>query len=760
MMSPAPNARRQAVVLLSNGILCALSVLVYVRFFTGRLWLVPLLGAAVLPGVVVFTCVRRGWTIARLLGLGIVLALVYIAYTLYPRSTYFGLPGAGSVRALWTGVGHGWIQLLTFGLPAPPVANLLAPIEGVTWTASLVGALIALRCAGMLSPLLPPFVAFVTALAFTATRSGTALLLMTAFVFVACAQMVLRGNGRFAGSPRDATGVFRPPRSWKSLSTLGLGVGAGALVTLASAGAVAAYAAGHHSRRLDPRTWVHPPPDVVVGVSPLAQVEGQMDAPVRHLFTVQLEAAGSSSVVVDRIKLVALDSFDGSEWTIDDSFERVGSTLPQSPFVDERASSLVYERVYADQPPEPFIPTLGEPLRSSGPPVAYDDLTGDLLLTSPGLGGYQYEGSDTVEQPTYAQLSVVPTYHGRGSAQLTALPPDLNPKIGALAKRAAGNGTTPISKLLSIQHFLKVNYSYQPDSAPGSSIASLQRFLLATMHGQAGQFAASFALLARAVGLPARVVVGYRLDAADKAGQGVFHVTTADADIWPEVDFTGYGWVAFDPVPDRRARSVASPLPVAGGDLGGRVGTPGRPRDQPTIEPTVVPGSGVPGHSPRGARDDGPILVGLVVGGIVILLPLLAAGAVLLAKALRRRKRASASSPAGRVVGAWSEICECLLTYGVTFDAADTPAEVIRRATPLIGASASSSLAAMEPIVSETTYSRGGPDGWAADRAWLLEARAREVIRRDAGLVTRCRAALDPRPLRPSSGSTSLRVSR
>jgi hypothetical protein len=56
--------------------------------------------------------------------------------------------------------------------------------------------------------------------------------------------------------------------------------------------------------------------------------------------------------------------------------------------------------------------------------------------------------------------------------------------------------------------------------------------------------AASFAVLARLLGLPTRIVVGFRADAAGGT------VRAADALAWPEVLFEGIGWVPFNPLPE------------------------------------------------------------------------------------------------------------------------------------------------------------------------------------------------------------------
>lgn len=326
-----------------------------------------------------------------------------------------------------------------------------------------------------------------------------------------------------------------------------------------------------------------------------------------------------------------------------------------------------------------------------------------------------------------------------------------------LAKQAEGANITAIGKLRSIEGYLKRHYySYQPSglagsSLPsiesGSSLASIEGFLLGTKTGQDEQFAASFALLARVLGMPARVVVGYSLGRQDQVGSGAYEVTTADAYAWPEVDFAGYGWVAFDPLDPKKAKPSELPPPSRGTVYKtppALTPAPAVPQPQPAPVPTLR----ASGSSGAAFWND-PLLLWLLAGGMLMLVPALAAAGILSAKALRRRRRARAGSPAERIFGAWNEICDHLLTCGVALDVSNTPAETILRATPHIGAAATSSLSAIEAIVNAATYSLVDPDGRAADRTWLLEAQAREAVRRDSGLAARWRSALDPRPLRP-----------
>jgi transglutaminase-like putative cysteine protease len=90
--------------------------------------------------------------------------------------------------------------------------------------------------------------------------------------------------------------------------------------------------------------------------------------------------------------------------------------------------------------------------------------------------------------------------------------------------------------------------------------------------GRPIHFAQACALLARLSGMPARVVLGYRVDDFDPERRR-WQVRSSQAWPWVEIGFDGAGWIDYDPTPDRLAppRAAQSGTHAAGGgpaDLG------------------------------------------------------------------------------------------------------------------------------------------------------------------------------------------------
>src|SRR5947208_7596710 len=109
----------------------------------------------------------------------------------------------------------------------------------------------------------------------------------------------------------------------------------------------------------------------------------------------------------------------------------------------------------------------------------------------------------------------------------------------------------PYQQAMPLHDFLRNNDPYDLDNVqPGHSDDHLRYFLFKSKTGYCEQFAGAFAAMARSIGLPARVAVGFTPGAYDEA-LDVFHVTTKEAHAWPEVHINGLGWVAFEPTPGR-----------------------------------------------------------------------------------------------------------------------------------------------------------------------------------------------------------------
>src|SRR5206468_3688151 len=121
--------------------------------------------------------------------------------------------------------------------------------------------------------------------------------------------------------------------------------------------------------------------------------------------------------------------------------------------------------------------------------------------------------------------------------------------FGQYARAAVRGASTPLEEAVALEHAVSTGRRLVPTAPTGSSYGRLQLFLFGaagTAGAQQGgdeQFAAAFAVLGRAVGLPTRLAVGFIVD----RGPGSVTVRGRDATVWPEVYFARLGWVPFAP---------------------------------------------------------------------------------------------------------------------------------------------------------------------------------------------------------------------
>src|SRR5207237_6030329 len=144
--------------------------------------------------------------------------------------------------------------------------------------------------------------------------------------------------------------------------------------------------------------------------------------------------------------------------------------------------------------------------------------------------------------------------------------------VVALARRVTTRARPPYAQALALQQFFRTQFTYSLQVPSGHGESAIERFL-AVRRGYCEQFAGTFAAMARALGLPARVAVGFTPGVLE--ADGLWHITGRQAHAWPEVFVAGYGWVAFEPTPGRGApgaeayTGVPAQQDVAGGGDGG-----------------------------------------------------------------------------------------------------------------------------------------------------------------------------------------------
>ncbi|HEU5226394.1 MAG TPA: transglutaminase domain-containing protein [Ktedonobacteraceae bacterium] len=152
----------------------------------------------------------------------------------------------------------------------------------------------------------------------------------------------------------------------------------------------------------------------------------------------------------------------------------------------------------------------------------------------------QYDGSfDGPLPPTYFDPNVLQTYQ--------QLPSGLDPQIASLAQQITGHAPTMYDKVVALETYLRSNYAYSVDVQLPPGEEGVSWFLFRSGNkGFCNYFASAMAVMARSLGIPARVVAGYTNGTFDaKSHQWVVYGT--DAHSWTQIYFAGYGWINFEP---------------------------------------------------------------------------------------------------------------------------------------------------------------------------------------------------------------------
>ncbi len=699
----------------------AVGALVYRGFFATTGYLLAFGLACLVGGVTAALGHRRTWSTVPLAVAGLALVIVYGVF-------------GGAVSTVVGGIRGSWTRLLTVAVPADPWGELLVAPVFVVWAATFSSVILVLRTSHVLAPLVPPLAALLFALFVVGNQAGAHAAATVVFLVAALSLIALRSH-RPAG---DGTVRVDRQRSlpMAALATTGLMVAASALFGVVG-GQTLPLASGEH--RFDPRDVLAPPITSTDTLTPLGQLKNQLtEEPSRTLFTVRLDREAASGL--DRVRTAALDVFDGTTWTSADTYRVAGSRLTVDPALTH--SRQVTARVEVQELTGPYLPVLGWPSRLAAGGDAtgrfgFDPRSGVVVSTEPSLYGLSYDLTAEVGDRDENLTRVIPSTNTQEQARAKELPTGLPDRLRDELHQLVDEGTTPFEQLTAMETRLS-SLPTKLDRPPGHSYAVITRLLteLDTGGGYAEQHAAAFTVLARALGYPARVAVGYSLR---NYQDGSYPVTTADAHAWSEVHFPGYGWVPFEPTtpddmtPPRQSSDVPQVVP---------------PRPVPS---TTVPAA-VPPNSSRadGAADRPGFDWTNVLQGTVLVVPLsavlvvLGCATIVIAKAHRRRRRRLGPGPSEQVLGAWQEMIDRFTERGVTPPVSLTFHEVARHVGVRVGAAAVEALA---ELATTAVYAPEDIGQAEAEQAWQLVDRLHTELYPRRRTAARLLAAVNPRPL-------------
>jgi transglutaminase-like putative cysteine protease len=161
--------------------------------------------------------------------------------------------------------------------------------------------------------------------------------------------------------------------------------------------------------------------------------------------------------------------------------------------------------------------------------------------------GTHYETVSTEVTPTQAQLMEATAGQTKSAQSYLSLPASVRALLTQDAQNITSGDVTPYQQAMALQDYFQSNFTYTlTPQISGTGVSAIESFLK-TKAGFCQQFAATMAAMARALGIPAVVAVGYTPGTVQPDGS--YQVTTHDAHAWPMLFFDGIGWVQFEPTP-------------------------------------------------------------------------------------------------------------------------------------------------------------------------------------------------------------------
>ncbi|GIF67663.1 hypothetical protein Ais01nite_56980 [Asanoa ishikariensis] len=625
------------------------------RIYAGTV-LMPLVAAAGAGAVLISVAARRApsWLVAPISVVGMV---GYTLGALWWSADRAGLPGPLRDLAV-EAARNGIPRLLTAMIPVEPTPDTVIVPVVAAWLAGLAGAELGLRWGRLLIGYGPPVLLFAGALYVVGPNAAPAVVPVLMVVVAGALGLAVTGRPSApdaAALPRRTQVALRVRAAVAALAAIGLVAATAPLVTRRV-----------EATPVDPRQYVQPPQVDSLDENPLIRISGWALNPEQKLFDLSSDRAEPT-----RIRLAVLSDYDGITWRVGAVYRGAGRVLPAPATLPGNAVAPVTQRIEIGDLSGRLLPAVPTPSRVDGVRVAYDPSTGTMIEPDGLRPGVAYTVSSLAEQPDLNLLTAAEVPFGDGVARMLALGAGAPEPMRELSERIASDaGGSAYQRALGIEDYLATHYKVIADAPSGHAYPNLGFFLFGPANGggQQGtseQFAASYAVLARMMGLPTRVVVGFR------SATGSGPVRGADAQAWPEVYFTDVGWVAFDPmpkpdtVPEPPEREPPKPEPPT---------PPPSEAPLPTLDPTVSPTAApIVAAAPDGS---GVAPVYAIGGGSLLLLVVAAWCALVVMRRGLSLRRLATGTPADRVAGAWLEVRDALRLAG-------TPAATHLSATEL-----------------------------------------------------------------------------
>ncbi|MDT9694457.1 DUF3488 and transglutaminase-like domain-containing protein [Streptomyces sp. P17] len=463
------------------------------------------------------------------------------------------------------------------------------------------------------------------------------------------------------------------------------------------------------------------------------------------------------------LRIVSLDDFDGTTWK---PSKRNITSVPQefptpiglSPDIKraEVETRISAANWYAqDWLPMPYPPS-GVDIEGNW---RYEPL-GMTLVGDHGQNtrGMTYTVRSLDVQPTAEQLADAPAPPAAIKREFTKLPSSLPEEVAQTAREVTEGANNHYEQAVKLQEYFTVTGGFQYDTEvqAGTGSQAIVRFLR-DKQGFCVHFAFSMAAMARSLGIPARVAVGFA--PGTPQGDGTVSVGLKDAHAWPELYYEGVGWTRFEPTPSRGSVPSYTQTDTPGSTLPDVA----RPSQSASSAPSAAPSEsescaagGNPelcaSESPQAALakdDDGPkwyvVLAWSLAGLAALLIPLSPMLWRLRTRVVRLGGHGRGEADvAPHILAVWQELTDTAWDFGIAPDESQTPRKAAARIVRLghLGPEAAASVHRVADAVEQVLYApRPRPTAGLAEDVRRVVASLRTTLSRG----TRLRALFMPR---------------
>ena len=689
------------------------------RAFLGTEWF-PELAVQVVAAHGLATVLRRRavsmpLTLVAMIGAG-VLAITWIHAG---DSSAFGIPTGESFRLLAEALGDAGSQFSEVKAPTDALPGFLIASSAAIWLGAALADWAAFRVKAPLEATLPAATLFVLTAVLGADIDRV---LLSVLWIVAVLSFLLLQRAERLGETATWVGDRRRTGP-RTLLVIGAGLMAAAVVVAA---VVAPRLPGAESEAILSLTDIGDDgPGTRFTVSPLVDIR------TRLVDQADVEVFSVRSPVRSYWRLTSLDEFDGTVWKSNGSYGSASGDLDDG--VPVASDRITFEQSFAISAlAQIWLPAAYEPQSVlAGVDLRYDEVSGTLIVDedddNPNAtsDNTDYRVTSALPQHDAAALASASTsVPGDIADRYLGLPGDFPTSVRSIAEDVTAGATSQYDAALRLQNFFRDNFTYDLAVGAGHSERAIEQFVLETRVGYCEQFAGSFAAMARSIGLPARVAVGFTPGNNNDADPTLYRVRGEHAHAWPEVYLGEYGWVMFEPTPGRGAPFAEQYTNVpeqqvssgTGGTTATTAATPPSTEAPDTPDDSADPGRdtvnpdelGTGGAGEEGGEESTPNpwfgrvawAAGLLVAAVALYLLVVVA----VTAARRSRRRHAAVAPDQRVALAWDESIGAIRRAGVPIRDTETQTEVAARVSTRLP-DAHDPIHALADAVQVATYS-------------------------------------------------------